>query len=157
MNIDNEYILSFRIGSLKLGISLNLIDRVIRAVQISNLPGAPPIVKGIINIRGNALPIVNFRKRLKLRPKEAIPSDNIIIVNSSTLTFGFLADEITGLKNIEHKTFYKSEDILPLNNEIVKGVMVIDDEMVLIHDIDKFLSLEEEKKITQALNKTQKA
>lgn len=154
--IDNEYILSFRIGRLNLGIYLNIIERAIRAVQISPLPGAPTIASGIINLGGKAIPVVNFRKRFGLKNKQAEPGDKMIIVRSTTLLFGFLADDIIGLKNIKNKSFSESAGMLPGTNKLVEGVAVIDDEMILIHDVNKFLSIKEEKQLSNALEKKSK-
>lgn len=149
--VDNEYILSFSIEDLKLGIFLNLIERVIRAVETTPLPGAPKIVYGVINLGGKTIPIVDFRKRLKLKKKEAIPSDNIVIVKSTNITFGFYTDEILGLKNINKQTFSTTGELIPGKNDLIEGITIIENEMILIHDVNKFLSLSEVNQLSKAL------
>lgn len=152
--IDNEYILSFSIESVKLGISLNLTERVIRAIEVSPLPGAPAIVSGVINLGGTSIPIVDFRKRLKLKKKDVIPSDNIIIVKSATITFGFFTDEVLGLKNIKHQAYSTIGEMIPGSNELIEGITIIENEMILIHDVNKFLSLAEVKQLSKVLLET---
>lgn len=151
--IEKEFILIFTINKLKLGVTLDITQRVIHAVEITPLPGAPGIVEGLINLEGNTLPVINIRKRLNLESKKIVPSDKIIVVHTEDISFAFFADEVIGLKEININSIKKSSDLLPETNELIEGIVVIKNEIVLIHNVNKFLSLWEQKKLKKALNK----
>jgi len=151
--IDKEFILIFTINKLKLGISLRITHKVIHAIEITPLPGAPTIVDGLINIAGNAIPVINIRKRLNLKSKSIIPSDKIIVVKTDDISFAFIADEVIGLKEVDISNIKKSSDLLPETNEIIEGIVVINNEIVLIHNVNKFLTFLEKNKLKKALKK----
>jgi purine-binding chemotaxis protein CheW len=153
MNKSGEYFLLFAIGQLKVALSLDYVSRAIRAVEFKELPGAPEIVTGIINIAGEVIPILNFRKRFKLENKPLAEEDKIIIVNSASLRLGFLVDDIIGLHPVSDKELKSAGDIIPGTDQIIEGVAVINKEVVIIHNLNKFLSLNEEKQLNKALEK----
>ncbi|PLX02157.1 MAG: hypothetical protein C0595_12000 [Marinilabiliales bacterium] len=147
----DEYILLFTIGEIKFGLRLSQVERVLPAVELSVLPGAPAVVDGVINLAGDTLPIVNFRKRLKKRKKEIHPSDKIIIVQTNELKLGFFVDEVVGLKELNSDKFKVTDDVIPHTNIVVEGVTIIDNEIVLIHDINRFFSIQEKNKLLKVL------
>lgn len=154
-SISKEHILVFLIQNLHVGISLNITQRVIHAVEISPLPGAPSIVDGVINLGGDAIPILNIRKRLNLETRDIEPSDKIVIVKTDDFSFGYFTDDVTGLKEIELNNIKKSSDVLPGTNVLIDGIIVIEDDMVFIHDVNKFLSLKEKEELKNALSEQQ--
>lgn len=151
-----DYIVVFIIGEYRIGISLHHIQRIIRAVEITPLPEAPSIVIGIINMGNEIIPIVNFRQRLGLEDKELQTSDQITIVRSASLVFGFVSDEIKGLQTIDESNIKKPGDIIPGSNKLVEGIAVVDNELIFIHNVDKFLSLSEEKTISESISNINK-
>ena len=100
--------------------------------------------------------LINIRKILRslnLESKKIVPSDKIIVVHTEDISFAFFADEVIGLKEININSIKKSSDLLPETNELIEGIVVIKNEIVLIHNVNKFLSLWEQKKLKKALNK----
>ena len=149
----NEFYLILSISRLKIALSLSVVSRAIRVVEISPLPGAPPIALGILNLGGIVIPILNFRKRFGLKNKSISASDKLVIVNTPNLQFGFIVDEIIGLKPLSEKNIKESENIIPGIDRILDGVAVLENELILIHDVEKFLSLHEENQIKKAIQK----
>ena len=152
----DEYIIYFSIAQLKIGLFIKDVHRVIRAVEITPLPGAPEIVQGIVNVEGEIIPVVNFRKRFQLNDKKISQTDKILIVKSTHLDFCFFSDDVIDLKLISMDRITKSENLIPGTDKLIEGITLVENEIILIHDISKFLSMGEEKQIKKAIDNASK-
>jgi len=142
----------FTLDSQRFALPLSAVERAIRIIEIVPLPKAPDIVIGVINLHGQIIPVVNIRKRFNLSEKEVNLNDHIVISHSKKRLLGILVDNITGVLEFpEHKIITADKIISGI--EYVEGVVKLEDGIILIHDIDKFLSLEEEKTLNDAMNK----
>lgn len=140
----------FTLDMQRYAIRLSKVERVIRVVELTPLPQAPEIVLGVVNVQGRIVPVVNIRKRFRLPEQEMSLSDQLIIAHTSRRTVGLMVDAVIGVVDRSEKEVTAAEKILP-NLEHVEGVVKLEDGMVLIHDLDKFLSLEEEKTLADAM------
>lgn len=127
------------------------VERVIRAVEIIPLPKAPEIIAGVINVRGQVIPVVNIRKRFRLPDREIMLSDQFVIARTSRRPVALVADGTDGVIELPEHRVVRAEKILP-DMDYVEGVAKLDDGMILIHDLDKFLSFQEEKTLEHALS-----
>src|SRR5271157_2301250 len=73
----------FTLDGLFYAVSLSVVSRVIRAVEITPLPKAPSIVLGVINLGGRIIPVVNIRKRFRLPERELELTDQLIVARAS--------------------------------------------------------------------------
>ncbi len=128
------------------------VERIVRAVQVTPLPKAPEIVIGVINLQGQIIPVVNIRRRFRLTEREVNLSDRFIIARTPKRTLAVVADAVTGVLELPHDAVIAKERVIP-GLEYVKGVAKLEDGMILISDLDSFLSLEEEAKLETALKK----
>lgn len=129
---------------------LSVVERVVRVVEVTALPDAPDIVAGVVNVQGRIIPVVNIRKRFLLPEREIALSDQLIISHTSRRPVALMADSVTGVIEFSEEDVIAAEAILP-GMEYVEGVAKLKDGMILIHDLDRFLSLEEERSLTEAL------
>lgn len=143
----------FTLDEQRYALHLSTVERIVRVVEVTPLPRAPAIVFGVINVQGQIVPLVNIRKRLRLTERETNLSDEVIIAHTSTRTVALLADAVSGLVECSPEEVIAAEKILP-GLEYVEGIAKLEDGMILIHDLDKFLSLEEEKTLEKALQAT---
>lgn len=141
----------FALEEQRYALDLFSVRRVVQAVDITRLPKAPDIVLGVINVAGKILPVVNIRRRFALREREIRLSDQIIIANAARRPVALLVDSVAGLMERPKKEIFHPTQILP-SMEYVAGVIKLEDGLVLIHDLDKFLSLDEENQLKEALS-----
>lgn len=146
----NNQFISFSLGEQRYALRLSAVDRVIRAVEISPLPQAPEIVAGIINLHGQVIPVINMRRRFHLPERDIALTDCLVIAHTARRLAGLVVDAVTGVIEYPEQSIAGAESILP-GLEYLEGVVKLQDGLVLIHDLDKFLSLEEESSLTQAL------
>jgi purine-binding chemotaxis protein CheW len=125
--------------------------RVIHGIEIRSLPNAPEAISGIINISGRIIPVVDIRKRLGLQTHEMDPDDMLIIAMTGKREIAIHVDTVTEVKDLMLWQFSGNESVIPYS-EYFSGVAKINDDLVLIHDLERFLSLNEEKELEHALN-----
>ena len=146
----------FTLDGQKFALQLDCVERVVHAVEITPLPQAPDIVAGIVNAQGRVIPVVNARRRFRLPERESELSDRLMILQTARRVVGMAVDAVSGVIECPLQKIIASDKILP-GIEYVKGVVKLDDGMIFIHDIDGFLSLEEEKALGEACGKLKNA
>jgi purine-binding chemotaxis protein CheW len=150
IHILTEQILVFTLDEQPYALSLHSVVKVIHAIEIRLLPNAPEIIAGIINVRGQIIPVADIRKRFGLTAQEIDPDDRLIIADTGKRQVAILVDSVTGIRDLESGQQNQVKETLPYA-EHLKGVAKIDDELILIYDLEQFLSLEEEKVLEQAM------
>ncbi|MGC1374473.1 MAG: chemotaxis protein CheW [Candidatus Sulfotelmatobacter sp.] len=130
---------------------LRNVERVVRAAEVTPLPRSPNIVLGVINAQGNILPVVNVRRRFRLIEREMEPTDRLIIAKTSMRRVALLVDSVTGVIERAEDDVVRADAIVP-RTQYIEGVTKLDENILLIHDLDSFLSLDEERALDDALN-----
>ncbi len=143
-------LLIFTLDELRYALYLPVVEKVFRAVEITPLPRAPAIIYGVVNIQGRIIPVVNVRRRFRLPEREIELDDQMILAHTPRWTVALLADSIDGVKEFHKEDLAPARDLLP-GLEYVEGVLKVPNGMVLIHDLDAFLSLDEEEKLDEAM------
>ena len=144
-------IVVFTIDELLYALPLNSVVRVIHVVEITPLPKAPEIISGIINVRGQIIPVIDVRKRFGLASREITPADQLILADTGKRQVAILVDTVTGLKDITPRQHVEIKETLPFA-EYISGVAKIEDGLILIYDLEKFLNLNEENELEHALS-----
>ena len=143
-------LLVFTLDDWRCALELSTIERVYRAVAVTPLPDAPDIVQGIVNVRGVVLPVVDIRRRFRLPEKNQTPDDRLIIAHSTGRLVALVVDDVTDVVECAEKDITSASAIAP-GLEYVEGVARLKDGMILIHNLARFLSLEEKAVLEQAL------
>lgn len=139
---ESVQLVGFTLDEQRYGLRLSVVERVVRAVEVTPLPAAPEVVLGVINLAGRVVPVMSARQRFGLPEKESDLSDQFIIARAAMRTVALLVDSVSALVEVSSEDVVQAARILP-HMEYVDGVAKLEDGMILIHDIDRFLSLEE--------------
>ena len=141
----------FRLDEQRYALSLAAVERIVRAVEVTFLPNAPPIVLGAVDVEGHVLPVLDVRQRFGLRQREISPADQFLIAQTPPRAVVLVVDEAQGVIERSQDEIIGSAQIAP-GLEQFQGVVRLDDGLVLIHDLDKFLSLDEARALDEAIN-----
>lgn len=142
----------FTLDEQRYGLRLSAVERIVRAVEVTPLPKAPDIVLGVVNAQGRVIPVMNIRKRFQLPQREIDPSDRLILAQTLRRPVALVADAVSSVIERPEQEMIAAEQILP-RIDFVEGVVKLEDGLILIHDLDKFLSLEEERALDDAMKK----
>lgn len=149
MSASNQ-LLVFCLDEQRYGLPLDMVGRVVRVVDITPLPKAPDVVLGVINVQGRIIPVINLRRRFGRPDRKILLSDVLIVSYTCRRPVALVADSVTGVIDCSEQDIVRPEAILPAV-AYIDGVVKLKDGLILIQDIDKFLSLEEEESLVQAL------
>ncbi|MDD5180894.1 MAG: chemotaxis protein CheW [Gallionellaceae bacterium] len=143
-------IVIFTLDDQRYGLPLSAVGRVVRMVDITPLPKAPDNVLGIINVQGRVIPVINMRRCFRLPEWGLALTDRLVIAHTARRPVALVADAVTGVLEYAEQEAAAAQDILP-NVEYVAGVVKLESGLILVHDLDKFLSLEEDAALDRAL------
>jgi purine-binding chemotaxis protein CheW len=150
--VPNLQLVVFALEDQRYALHLSAVKRIVRAVEMTPLPKAPEIVIGVINIQGRIIPVFNIRRRFHLPEREIELSDQLIIANTARRTVALVVDTVDGVIERLSEEVTPADQVLP-RIEYVEGIVKLENGLVLIHDLDKFLSIDEEAKLDEAVNK----
>ena len=151
---DRVQLVVFRLDDRRYALPLDTVERIVRAVEVSALPGAPAVVHGAIDVGGEVLPVLNIRQRFLLPQREIGADDHFVIARSGRRTVALVIDEAHDVVEYEQSAIIDPNRIVP-GLEHFLGVVTLDDGLVLIHDLEKFLSLDESRSLDEAMDRTE--
>jgi purine-binding chemotaxis protein CheW len=105
------------------------------------LPHVPDYVRGVINLRGMVLPVIDLKARLGLGMTEATPKHVIIVVNAGERTIGLLVDAVSDILTVTSQEIQSVPEVMrETQNEYVEGIAVLDERMVTLLGMAKLTS-----------------
>lgn len=150
MTVHSQFVV-FRLDEQRYAMSLAAVSRIIPAMEITALPNAPALVLGIIDIEGQVLPVFNLRRRFQLIERALRPSDQLVIARTRRQTVALVVDEAQKVLAVSPAEIAGAMEFAPAV-EPISGVIKLPDGLVLIHDLEKFLSWDEAEALDKALN-----
>jgi purine-binding chemotaxis protein CheW len=143
-------LLAFSLDQWHCALPLSAVERSYRAVAVTPLPDAPEKVLGIVNVHGIVYPVIDLRRCFGLPSRPVSPADHLILGHTTRRRVGLMVDSVSGVIECRKAEIVEAETVLP-EMEYVSGIVRLKDGVLLIHDLDRFLSLEEEEALDQAL------
>lgn len=145
-----QEILVFELAGERYGLFLGAVHEVVRAVAITRLPGAPEIVEGAIDVRGRIVPVLDLRARFGLPAAELSPDEHMILARAGGRLVAIRTDRATRLEWVDGGQVEDPERITHRLRHIA-GVASLTDGLVLIHDLETFLTQAEAEALDEAL------
>lgn len=139
-------LVGFGIGKERFGVDILTVREIIRDVSITAIPNTPGFVEGVINLRGNIIPIIDLRKRLILPLGENDPDQVwILILEIEGRTIGFRVDVVTKVVKIQENAIEPPPEIVVagLESQFIHGVCDIDGHLVILLDFSHILKVDE--------------
>jgi purine-binding chemotaxis protein CheW len=145
-------LLVFKLDGRRFALRLAVVERIERAVEIAPLPKMPENVLGIVNRRGQVIPVFDVRRRFRLPERDVDPRDHLIFAHTARRPVALVVDALEEVIERGDQDIVGSAEILA-GLEYVEGVAKLEEGIVLIHDLDRFLSLQEENALEEAINR----
>jgi purine-binding chemotaxis protein CheW len=125
-NASAEFV-TFTLGSEEFGVDIMLVREIRGWVATTPIPHAPEYVRGVINLRGLIVPILDLRSRFRIGVTEATKTHVVIIVNNGTQTVGLLADTVSDIINVERQAIQPiPESVSDSQEKILNGLVILD-------------------------------
>jgi purine-binding chemotaxis protein CheW len=145
-------VLLFTLEGQRYALPLEDVRELVRAVRLTPLPRAPAVVEGLLDLRGELLPVLDLRRRFRLPARRLSPSDHLIVAQAGPRNLALRVDRAEGLLALEPGQLDASPRELP-GVGYVAGALKLTDGLVLLHDLRTFLSEAEALELEEALTK----
>ena len=143
-----QQLVVFELSNEFYGINIAMIESIIKMQAITQLPQTPAYVKGVTNLRGSVLPVIDLRTRFALEPKEDSRQTRIMIVTMGNIKAGIIVDAVSEVLRVADDTV---EPLPPMINSVdsafLKGIVRLEDRLIIMLELNKVLNLDEQKSL----------
>jgi purine-binding chemotaxis protein CheW len=143
-------LVGFYIGNEQFGVDILIVQEIIRKVPITAIPDSPDFIEGVINLRGNIIPVIDLRKRLNiLQAAERKKDPWVLVLNVAGRVTGFIVDSVSEVLKIPKTSIMPPPDIVVegLKSQYILGVCKIDKGLLILLDFNRILLMEEIKRL----------
>jgi purine-binding chemotaxis protein CheW len=140
--------LSFTLGNEEYGVDILRVQEIRSWEPVSRIPNVPSYEKGVVNLRGSIVPIIDLLEKLRIKFTEYTPLTVVVVLQTSdgnrTRTVGVVVDSVSGVIAIDKAKIQDTPDFgTKASNEFISGLVSVNERMVILLDVDKLLKLEE--------------
>jgi purine-binding chemotaxis protein CheW len=136
------HLLTFQLEREEYGLPITRVREVIRVTDITRVPQAPPHVRGVTNLRGRILAVVEIRSRLGLEPAVVTPASRIVVVEAHGRVLGLLVDRVSRVTKVPGESVAPvPDDVRSTDADYLTGVARWDSRLIILLDLDRVLLL----------------
>ena len=138
-----EHLATFYLSTEEYGVDVRLVQEIIRVADITQVPRAPDFIKGVINLRGRIIPVVDLKKRLNLGEVEPSRQARIVVVKLRDRLVGLLVDGASQVLKVPVSAVEAApEEVLEVDANYIRGVAKLPERLIILMDLQKILTLE---------------
>ncbi len=143
-------LVSFVVENEEFGVDILKVQEIIRTVEITRVPKSPAFVEGVINLRGKIVPVIDLRRRFGIEKKAHDNETRIIVVELPEKVVGFLVDKVKEVIRVEKSVIEPPPELTTnVNANYITGVAKLQDRLLILLDLDKVLSNEEQEHLAE--------
>lgn len=136
---DNRYVV-FKLNQEYYGLPIEKVISIEKIGEITRIPNAPDYIKGVINLRGEVIPVVNLKKKLNIGDNELNTNSRIIVVNEDEMVVGLIVDFSSEVLEIDREDIDKPPETK--DNQLIEyisGIGKTSDRLIILLDLLKIL------------------
>jgi purine-binding chemotaxis protein CheW len=143
-----QQLVVFELANEFYGINIALVESIIKMQAITQLPQTPSYVKGVTNLRGSVLPVINLRTRFALEAKEDTRQTRIIIVTMGNIKVGVVVDGVSEVLRVSDESIEPLPALVnTVDSAFLKGIVRLEDRLIILLELSKVLNLDEQKSL----------
>lgn len=138
-----EHLATFFLSREEYGVDVRLVQEIIRVSEITPVPRAPASIKGVINLRGRVIPVIDLKNKLGLGDVDRGRRARIVVVKLRERLVGLLVDGASQVLKVPVSSIDPAPDaVVEIDAEYIRGVAKLPDRLIILMDLQKILSLE---------------
>jgi purine-binding chemotaxis protein CheW len=142
--VDEKQYVTFRIGEETYGLPVIRVQSINEMTRITRLPNTAEFIKGMINLRGVVIPVIDMRLKFNMPEREYDSFTVIIIVEVRERLIGFIADTVSDVLSIPVASIQETPHFsAKIKTDFIEGIGRKDEDLIIMLDVDKILSGEE--------------
>lgn len=139
----NQFV-SFVLNGEEYGVPILCVQEIIRYETLTRVPQSPEYVDGVLNLRGQVIPVINLRRKFGLPEAEVDKATRIIVVEVRERVMGIVVDEVSEVLQVNPEDVSAAPPMgASVRQEFISGMAKINDTLVILLEIDKILTTEE--------------
>ncbi len=144
---DLRQLVVFQLGGEGYCVDINKVREINRVVEITKIPQSPPFVEGVINLRGQIIPIIDLRRRFDLIDNLNKESNEtrIMVIDTNGTMIGFIVDAVKEVLRIANDKIEPTPDLVTsdIDRKYIEGVATVNDRLLIILNSDLIFATEE--------------
>jgi purine-binding chemotaxis protein CheW len=150
----NKY-LTFQLGDEEYGLEILKVREIIGLMEITNVPRMPNFVRGVINLRGKVIPVIDLRQKFGMERADNTKETCIIVVDLDGLLMGIVVDKVSEVMDIQEQDIEETPTFgVSVDTEFIMGIGKAKGKIVIVLDIRRVLTAEEIKIISKTEKET---
>jgi purine-binding chemotaxis protein CheW len=138
-----EHLATFFLAGEEYGVDVRLVQEIIRLSEITQVPRAPQFVKGVINLRGRIIPVIDLKRKLALGEVEAGKQARIVVVKVRERLMGLLVDGASQVLKVPVSVIEAApEEVVEIDASYIRGVAKLEKRLIILVDLQKILAVE---------------
>ncbi len=133
-------LVTFRIGNEEFAIDIKKVREINRMIDITQIPNAPPFVKGMVNLRGKIIPVVSLRKKLGFDEIECGNATRIMVAEIENQILGFIVDSVSEVLRIQNADVEAAPSIGGGDTPYIEGVLNLPSRILILLDLTKLFN-----------------
>lgn len=135
-----EQLVTFSLGTEEFGVDIMKVQEIIRIPPITRVPKAPKYVEGVINLRGNVIPVVNLRVRFGMEQGDETDLSRIVVLQVNGKVFGVRVDGVTEVLRLDSEAIEPPPPLaLGMDSNFIRGVGKIGERLLILLNLDQIM------------------
>jgi purine-binding chemotaxis protein CheW len=144
-------VVSFKIGSEEYGVDIAQVQEINRMVAITHVPRAPHFMEGVINLRGQLIPIIDLRTRFGMPRAEHTKNTRIVVTEVGPTRVGMVVDSVSEVLRLATDQIEPAPEMITgVDTEYIRGVGKIEDRLIILLDLARIISAGERRELETA-------
>lgn len=145
MGTKDMKILIFALEGERYATDIRDVERILEYTKPTEMPDTPDFIEGIINHQNEIIPIVDLEKKFKFKCPKDIKKDKIIVIKRKDKKFGIVVEKVYEVTTMSMETFEEAPEItVDTTNKYMRGLIKLDNNIVILLNLGKILTEEEE-------------
>ena len=141
-------VVSFKLGSEEYGVDIAQVQEINRMVAVTHVPRAPQFMEGVINLRGQLIPIIDLRTRFAMPRAEHTKNTRIVVTEIGAKRVGMVVDSVSEVLRLPVDQIEDAPEMLTgVDTEYIRGVGKIEDRLIILLDLGRIISGAEKRQL----------
>jgi purine-binding chemotaxis protein CheW len=143
---DSIQVVSFKLGSEEYGVDIGQVQEINRMVAVTKVPRAPQFMEGVINLRGQLIPIIDLRTRFGMERAEHSKSTRIVVTEIGSKRIGMVVDSVSEVLRLPLEQIEEAPDMISgVETEYIRGVGKLEERLIILLDLGKIVTGDEKR------------
>jgi len=144
-------VVSFKLGSEEYGVEIAQVQEINRMVAVTHVPRAPQFMEGVINLRGQLIPIIDLRARFGMKRAEHTKNTRIVVTEIGAKRVGMVVDSVSEVLRLPTEAIEDAPEMITgVDTEYIRGVGKIEDRLIILLDLAKIITGAEKRELEAA-------